>query len=95
MFFNLRTAGIAESEHLRDFVERFAGRIIDRAANQSVMTELSNQDQDGVSTTDDERNVRRNCGTGILPVITVRHRQPPSPTGYGVPRDADTTFKEW
>ena len=56
--FDLRAARITESEHLRDFVERFAGRVIDRAAEDAIIAHAAHLNEQSVAAADDERNVR-------------------------------------
>src|SRR5437763_5146916 len=45
-------------EHLRHFVERFARRIIHRPAEDAVLPNAAHIDEERVSSTDDQRDVR-------------------------------------
>src|ERR1700736_1125978 len=58
MFLNLGPARVTKSEKLRNFVERFAGRIVHGSANDPVIAQRTNKGRHVMSATDDERNIR-------------------------------------
>ncbi len=77
MFFNLGATGITEPEKLGDFVERFAGGIVHRSADQLIVAKTAHQDRHRMSAAGDERNVSFNFrrGTVFQTVFVIRHGQ--------------------
>ena len=55
--FDFRSARITESEQLRDFVERFAGRVVHRSAKNAVVVHAAHFHQQSVAAAHDQRNV--------------------------------------
>ena len=53
-----RPAGIIQAEQLGGFVERFAGGIVDRLAQQCILTDAGDADQLSVATGDQQRDER-------------------------------------
>src|SRR5450631_171106 len=58
MQLDLRTTRITEAEHLRDFIECFSCRVINRPAQDAVFIESADLDKQGVSAADDQGNIR-------------------------------------
>lgn len=58
-FFDFWSAGIGEVEHAADFIEGFAGGVIDGAPEKLVLLEAVDLDQHGVASGDDEGEVWR------------------------------------
>ena len=74
VFFNLRPAGISQSQHLGDFIERFASSIVDSSADQLIIAEATHEDRHRVSAADDKRNVRADSAS-LLYVSKERREQ--------------------
>ena len=57
MFFDLRSSRITESEKFGDFVERFAGGVVHRSADQLIIAETAHEDRHRMPAADDERDI--------------------------------------
>src|SRR6266404_1806657 len=57
MVLDFRSARITEAKQLRDFVERFAGGVINRSPNDLVIADAPNKNGHCVAAADYQRNV--------------------------------------
>src|ERR1700736_3061571 len=60
MFLDFRPARITESQQLRNLVESFTCRVVDRAANDLIVAHAANEDRHCMPAADHESDVRFN-----------------------------------
>src|SRR3984893_4410171 len=60
MFLDFRPARITESQQLRNLVESFTCRVVDRAANGLIVAHAANEDRHCMAAADHESDVRFN-----------------------------------
>lgn len=62
--FYFRAARITKPKHFRDLVERFACGVIDGSSHDPVIRDSMHVDQQGVSTANNQRNIRLDRAVG-------------------------------
>ena len=63
--FDFRAAGVGEAEEAGDLVESLAGGVVDGSADDRVVADAADMDEEGVSAGNDEGEVWRRWGVGI------------------------------